>query len=80
MKEFFDNVIRGAKALILLSIAIFFVRCSFGSLVPDINIQGLEHGDEIKIDITENEERSVITIRKNGKELLVIEDDNRTAE
>jgi hypothetical protein len=72
--DFFDKVIKFSKALILLSIAVFFVRCSLGAFVPDININGLANGDEIKIDVTEGEDHETITIRKNGKELLVIQD------
>jgi hypothetical protein len=72
--DFFDKVIKFSKALILLSIAIFFVRCSLGALVPDVNINGLKDGDRIVIEVIEGEEHGTVTITKNGEDLLIIED------
>lgn len=71
--EFFDLVVKASKALIVLSIALFFVRCSFGSFIPDVNINGLEDGDEIRIEVIEGEDGETVTIRKNGEDLIVVE-------
>ena len=73
--EFFDLVIKGSKALIVFSIALFFVRCSMGAMIPDVNIDGFADGDEIKIEVIENEGRETVTIRKNGEDILVVEGD-----
>lgn len=72
--EKLDFVIKFSKALILLSIAVFFVRCSFGSFLPDVNIQGMKDGDEITVEVIEGGNSDTVIIRKNGEDLSVVED------
>lgn len=68
-----DRVIKFSKALIIFSIAIFFVRCSLGHLTPEFEIHGLENGDTILIEIQEEGKNKTITLRKNEKDLLIVE-------
>lgn len=69
-----DLVIKGAKAAILVAIALFFVRCSVGAFVPDVNISGLEDVDEISIEVTEEEGREVVVIKKNGESVIIADE------
>ena len=68
----FKKIIGFSKAIIMLSVAIFFVRCSVGDLGPDVHFNGMEDGDEFRIEVIEGNDREVIIIRKNGGDLEVI--------
>ena len=62
-----DNVIKFSKAMILLSIALFMMRCTFGSFMPDVHVTGLENLEQIEIEVDESEDGDnikIITIRK----------------
>lgn len=72
--EFAENVIKGAKALIVVSIAVFFVRCSFGSLVPDVNIEGLDELEGLKVEVIEHEHGATVTIERDGEEVIILEE------
>ena len=70
MKELFDMIVMGAKALILASIAVIFVRCAVGDLDPDVHVEGLSDGDEIQVEVIEGKDRETIIIRKNGTQIV----------
>jgi hypothetical protein len=71
--ETLNFIIKLAKAAIIVSIAIFFVRCSLGSFVPDVNIDGIQDGDSFRVEVIENGNSETVIIKKNDEEILVVE-------
>ena len=71
--ETLDFIVKLAKTAIIVSIALFFVRCSLGSFVPDINIDGMQDGDSFRVEVIENGNSETAIIKKNGEEILDVE-------